>query len=108
MTDYDLSSQEALIHEIETLFIEKLSVRVESTETDLFETGILDSVSMVRLLLQMEEHFGLSLPMEDLGPDSFRSVARIAELVASRRRADVGQIKPANGLSNGSSGRLQS
>jgi acyl carrier protein len=82
--------QRGLVREIQALLLEKLSIGVESPETDLLETGILDSAAQVQLLLHLEKHFGLRLPMENLEIDSFLSVASIAELVAnySRSQAD--------------------
>jgi D-alanine--poly(phosphoribitol) ligase subunit 2 len=83
--DNDTSGQQELISQIRALLLEKLSIRVQSPDVDLFETGALDSVAMVRLLFQLEEQFGLYLPMEDLGVDSFRTLSRIAETVDSRK-----------------------
>jgi acyl carrier protein len=80
----DISAQSDLISEIQALLLDKLSIRVEIADTDLYQTGIFDSMTLVQFIVQMEEHFGFHLPMEDLEPDSFRSVASIAELVARR------------------------
>ena len=101
MIDHDVCSQQLLIQEIETLFLEKLSIRIGSADEDLFLTGTLDSVAMVRLLLHLEEHFGVRLPMEDLGADSFRSVEKIAELVGGRIAASKGPAANGVSLSNG-------
>ena len=84
--DVDLSAREAFIREIQVLLSEKLSIRVESAEMDLLEAGVLDSVAQVQLLLHLEKHFGAPLPMEELEVDSFRSVAKMAELIADRVR----------------------
>lgn len=75
--------QPELIREIQGFLLERLSIQVDSEDTDLLETGVLDSVAQVNLLIHLEEHFRLHLPMENLEIDSFRSVAKIAELVAS-------------------------
>ena len=75
--------QPELIREIQRFLLERLSIQVDSEDTDLLETGVLDSVAQVNLLIHLEEHFRLHLPMENLEIDSFRSVAKIAELVAS-------------------------
>jgi acyl carrier protein len=75
------------------LLLDKLSIRVESTDMDLLEAGVLDSVAQVQLLLHLEKHFDLHLPMEELEVDSFRSVVTIAELVADRMRARA--VRPA-------------
>ncbi len=50
-------------------------------DTDLIESGVLDSVGVVRLLAEIEEHFGVSLAIEDLGIEDIRSIASLAELV---------------------------
>jgi acyl carrier protein len=87
LIDSDLSGQQKLIGEIQLLLLDKLSIRVESTDMDLLEAGVLDSVAQVQLLLHLEKHFDLHLPMEELEVDSFRSVTTVAELVADRVRA---------------------
>lgn len=67
--------------EIQKLFAEKLSRPVGSPDEDLFEAGILDSMVLVELLLQLEQTFGLSISIADLDLDSIRTIRRIAELV---------------------------
>ena len=68
------------------IFAEKLLVEVESPETDLLDAGILDSMSFVELLLNLELEFGFRVEMESLDMENFRSIARIAELVESTRQ----------------------
>jgi D-alanine--poly(phosphoribitol) ligase subunit 2 len=70
--------------EIQKLFTEKLSRPVGSPDEDLFEAGILDSMVLVELLLQLEQQFGLSISIADLDLDSIRTVRRIAEMVDSQ------------------------
>ena len=67
--------QERLI----TLFRDKLNVDIPNPTTDLFDTGLLDSVMFVELLLLLEQQFGVTVSLDDLEIDNFRSVARIAE-----------------------------
>ena len=82
--------QQELIREIQAFLLEKLSIQVDSEDTDLLETGVLDSVAQVNLLLHLEKHFELHLPMDNLEIDSFRSVANIAELVLSYSPLNAG------------------
>ncbi|MCU1335687.1 MAG: hypothetical protein JWO19_1268 [Bryobacterales bacterium] len=79
----DTCEKQTVIREIEALLLEKLSIRVESVDADLFEIGALDSSALVRLLLYLEEDYGWHIPMEDFGDMSY-SVANIAELIANR------------------------
>jgi acyl carrier protein len=80
--EYETSAGRNLIPEILTLLQEKLAIRVESADTDLFHSGAMDSAAQVHLLMHLEKRFGVSLPMEELEIDSFCTVARIAQMVA--------------------------
>ena len=71
---------------ISRLFSERLSLDVPSADTDLFESGALDSMGFVELLAQIEREFGVEVALGDIEMDNFRSIARIAEFVAARRR----------------------
>ncbi len=64
------------------LFAADLNVEVPGPDTDLFEAGILDSLKFVELLVRLEDVFGRKFSLEELEIDSFRSVSRIAALVA--------------------------
>jgi acyl carrier protein len=87
-TGQEVSGQLTLIPEIQGLILEKLSVRVESPKSDLFQTGVFDSLTLVQFIVHLEEHFGLHLPMGDLDFDSFVSIERMAELVANHIRTN--------------------
>ena len=75
---------------LKKIFSEKLLVEVESPDTDLLESGILDSMAFVELLLNLENEFGFQVAIESLDIENFRSISRIAELVeGARTRAQV-------------------
>ena len=76
-----------LIQEIEALCLKKLSIQVESTDQDLFESGLMDSLSLVQLILELEHHFQLELPMGDLDLSSLRSIDEMARLISARQAA---------------------
>lgn len=69
--------------QIARFFVDRIAVDVPSTDTDLFETAVLDSLAFVDLLLYLEQQFGLRVSLEDVELDSFRSINKIAELVVS-------------------------
>jgi D-alanine--poly(phosphoribitol) ligase subunit 2 len=81
-----ITTRQKLIRDIQAFLEGKLCIHVGSPETDLLDTGMLDSVAQVNLILYIEEHFRLHLPVENLEIDSFRSVASIAELIVSQSR----------------------
>jgi acyl carrier protein len=66
------------------LFAKKLNVEVSSVDTDLVETGLLDSLALVELLSQLDETFGVSISTDDLELENFRSIASIAGFVDQR------------------------
>ncbi len=66
------------------LFAKKLSLEVSSVDTDLVETGLLDSLSLVELLAQLEETFGVSISTDDLELENFRSIDSIAGFIVRR------------------------
>ncbi|HEX5055615.1 MAG TPA: acyl carrier protein [Gammaproteobacteria bacterium] len=82
---HDRTAMERKIGEI---FERKLNLRVPSPVTDLFESGGLDSLSFVELLLQLELEYGLRVPLQELVLADFRTVARIAGFVARQLAAD--------------------
>lgn len=89
-------SKPALIQErLNRLFLVALHVEVPSVHTDLFETGALDSLSFVELLMQLEQEFGVTTSADDLDIENFRCVARIADFVRERTA-----IEPANCISS--------
>lgn len=53
-------------------------------DTPLLETGLLDSINLVRLLQFLEERFAIKISDEDLGPDLFESPATLAAYVERR------------------------
>jgi methoxymalonate biosynthesis acyl carrier protein len=66
------------------LFSGGMNLDVPSADTDLFDTGVLDSLAFVELLLQLEREFGLTTSVDDLEVENFKSIARIADFVNAR------------------------
>jgi D-alanine--poly(phosphoribitol) ligase subunit 2 len=67
---------------IAAIFAERFETRLESDDVDLLETGLVDSVRIVELVLEIEQRFGVSLPFEELEIEDFRTVPRLAERIA--------------------------
>ena len=76
----------AIIERLGALFVDSFHIEVPSSDTDLLETGILDSFQFVELLFQLEQHFGLRIKIDDIDLDDLRTLARIARLVAANGR----------------------
>ena len=76
-----MSDCTAIQNQISGLFSVKLKIDVPTVHIDLIETGILDSMKFVELLVELEAQFGMKISTDDLEVDSFRSIARIAEFL---------------------------
>jgi acyl carrier protein len=53
-------------------------------ETSLLESGILDSLSLLRLVVYLEERFGIMVGDTDLLPENFASVEAICAYLRAR------------------------
>ena len=51
-------------------------------DEDLFEAGLLDSITMIRLLAFSGRAFGVRVPASRITTASFRSVRQIAQLIS--------------------------
>jgi acyl carrier protein len=56
--------------------------------TDLIERGIVDSMSLVRLIGFIEEEYGIRVPDEEIVPEHFSSLRKITAFIAQRSIAD--------------------
>ncbi len=100
--------EENLTAQIQSLLLEKLLLEVQSPEEDLLETGRLDSVSLVQLLLEMEDRFQVRLTLSELDLEDFSTVRGLARLVAIQKsgsaagatdgRPELPQAAPANAV----------
>jgi methoxymalonate biosynthesis acyl carrier protein len=66
---------------IRRMILDRVHVEIHDPTMDLFETGIIDSLGLVELLLGIESEFGIRIATEDLDVDNFRSLTRITDYV---------------------------
>jgi len=59
--------------------------------TPLLETGILDSLSLLRLVMFIQDQFGIAVDDLDLVPEHFASVDAICAYLRSRAVGTAGQ-----------------
>lgn len=79
----------ALQDRIGRLVAETTNVQIPSVETDLFQTGTLDSLGFVDLLARLEQEFGMKISIEDIEIENFRCIEKIAEFVANRKGSNA-------------------
>jgi acyl carrier protein len=72
---------------VRQLIEDKLAVEVASDDTDLLAEGVLDSVTLVQLIMHLEQTFDIRVELADLEIDDLRSVRSIVALVAKLRES---------------------
>jgi acyl carrier protein len=80
-----------IVERIEGIFSDTLSIDPPAPDVDIIEAALLDSLGLVTLLFEVEQELGVHLPLESLEVDDFRSVQRIARLVARMQDAAQGE-----------------
>ena len=83
---------EAVINDfISRELVQDPSVLPLGNGTSLLETGILDSLSLLRLVVYIQERFGIPVDDVDLVPENFDSVDSICAYLRSREGGRAGQ-----------------
>jgi len=75
------ATQERIVTVVQRVFDERSIIRPVSPDDVLIEVG-LDSVDVVQLVLLVESEFDLMIPIDDIKPSNFQSIASISRLVA--------------------------
>src|SRR5256714_431843 len=78
-----MCERNAALERLRTLFLRHLHLEVPSADTDLLETGLLDSLQLVDLLVLIEQEFGRRIALEAIELDDLRSLSRLAQLVST-------------------------
>jgi D-alanine--poly(phosphoribitol) ligase subunit 2 len=69
---------------IAEIFSQKLHVDVPSRNSDLFESGVLDSLQFVELLFQLELQFRVRISLDEMDLENFRTIERITVMLVSQ------------------------
>ncbi len=76
---------ETVINEyISREFVQDPALLPLANETSLMESGILDSLTLLRLVVFLEKRFGITMGDADLLPENFASVNAICAYVRAR------------------------
>ncbi len=87
---------QTVIERVRVLFVEHFHIEVPTLDTDILESGTLDSLQFVELLLHLEEQFGFRIGIENIDLDDLRTLARIARLVAGAETSSGPRVSAAN------------
>ena len=63
-----------------------------ANDTSLIESGILDSLSLLRLVVFLDEQFGIPVGDRDLLPENFASVNAICGYLRAREPGELGAV----------------
>ena len=66
---------------VSTLMRDRLHITVADRTTNLIETGLIDSMSLVELFMAFEEEFGFDAADDDLNLDDFLTLDSITAFV---------------------------
>ena len=78
----DVKSQ--VIEIIDELFMEDVS---DMMDEDLFDAGVLDSMRTVELIVELENRFGIRVPVSEFGRDDWNTANKIVEGVTELQNA---------------------
>ena len=83
---------------LSAIFRDNLQLDVPALDTDVIDTGILDSIAFVNLIVAIEEQLGIVVAVEEIELDDFRTIASIARHLARRAggapQASAGPAEP--------------
>ena len=78
----DVKSQ--VIEIIDELFMEDVS---DMMDEDLFDAGVVDSMGTVELIVELENRFGIRVPVSEFGRDDWNTANKIVEGVTELQNA---------------------
>lgn len=78
-----MTPRDELSPKIAALISETLQIEVPAHETDLIETGLIDSLALVTLITEIEAEFEVQLPLDEFDVESVRSVDQLAGYVST-------------------------
>ncbi len=70
---------------VSRIFNDKLNIRVDDPATDLFETGLLDSLAFVELVAALEEEFDTQIDLMEVDLEDFQTLGAIVGFIAAKR-----------------------
>jgi D-alanine--poly(phosphoribitol) ligase subunit 2 len=80
-----MSSPDASADQIGELVRTTLGVHPPGPDVDLIETGLIDSLSLVTLIAELETAFDVRFPLESFDVEDFRTLDRMAAVVNANR-----------------------
>ena len=74
-----------VVERIQRIFADALKIDAPAPDMDIIYSGLLDSLTLVTILLEIEEDLGVRIALESVRLDDINSIGNIARLVTSHR-----------------------
>lgn|GEM_PF-799047 len=76
-------NMESIINEVKCYLLENIIMSVSDIDENmpLIESGLIDSISIVKVLIFLENNFCFELTEEDLNPNNYETLKNICTLV---------------------------
>jgi D-alanine--poly(phosphoribitol) ligase subunit 2 len=68
------------------IFEDALNVDAPAPDIDIIESRLIDSLGLVTLIYEIEQEFGVKVPLESLDVEDFRTIANIVRMVRTLLR----------------------
>jgi acyl carrier protein len=68
-----------------------------SDDASFLGEGVVDSMNVLQLVMFVEKDFGIRVDDDDITPENFDSIARLAEFVRRKRQSSEGLDGPEHG-----------
>jgi methoxymalonate biosynthesis acyl carrier protein len=78
---------DGVVEDLREFFSAVMAGNVPSPDEDYFALGLVNSLLALELVTHIERHFDITVEVEDLDLDNFRTMNRTAEFVRKKRSA---------------------
>ncbi|MCH8567112.1 MAG: phosphopantetheine-binding protein [Balneolales bacterium] len=76
-----MQNEKSIYPKIKSLICSTLAIQSVSVDDDLLDSGVLDSMSLIQLMLALEEYFEIIIPPEELNVEDYRTIKTISEMI---------------------------
>ena len=70
-----------ICNSLANFFKNNLDLDIPSNDDDLIDSGLLDSLSFVELLVHIEQNYGFEVSIDEIELNDFRSISSIAHYI---------------------------
>lgn len=76
-----MTVQKAILTAMEDILGLEQDELIENLDLDLFENGLVDSLAIVSLINEVEEHIGRKIAIKQISPDDFLTINKLTAAI---------------------------